>query len=318
MKTVKGDLKTVSPPGFDRRAFIKKFKDSRILLLMALPAVLFYILFQYKPMWGILISFKQYSIYKGFNASPWVGLRYFIQFFSSPDSFVVIKNTFLLSFYMLIWEFPMPIIFALMLNEIGKLRAKKLVQTISYMPHFISTVVVCSMVTMFLSPSTGVVNNLLDAWGYDRIYFLSKDYYYRTIYIAAGIWKETGFNSIIYLTAIAGIDLQLYESAKIDGANKFRQIVNITLPCIVPTIVIFFILNIGQLMNVGFDKSYLLQNPATYATSDVISTYVYRSGIKDGNFSYGTAIGFFNSVVNIVFLIASNTLAKRVGETSLW
>jgi putative aldouronate transport system permease protein len=285
---------------------------------MLLPAVAFYVLFQYKPMWGILIAFKQYSIFRGFSASPWVGFRYFVQFFSSPDSFVIIKNTFLLSLYMLIWEFPMPIIFALILNEVGNLKAKKLVQTVSYMPHFISTVVVCSMVTMFLSPSTGIINNLLDYLGYDRIYFLSQEYYYRTIYIVSGIWKETGFNSIIYLTAIAGIDVQLYESAKIDGANKFRQIVNITLPCIAPTIVILLILNIGQLMNVGFDKSYLLQTPSTYAVSDVISTYVYRSGIKDGNFSYGTAIGLFNSLVNILFLVASNTLAKRAGETSLW
>jgi len=297
---------------------LKKIKNSRILLLMLLPAVIYYILFQYKPMWGVLIAFKQYSIYKGFEASPWVGLRYFISFFSSPDSFVVIKNTLLLSFYMLVWEFPIPIMFALMLNEVGNLKAKKFVQTVSYMPHFISTVVVCSMLTMFLNPSTGVINNLLDSLGYERIYFLSKDYYFRTIYIASGIWKETGFNSIIYLAAIAGIDLQLYESAKIDGANKWRQIIHITIPCIAPTIVILFILNMGQLMNVGFDKAFLLQMPATYSTSDVISTYVYRSGIKQGNFSYGTAIGLFNSLINIVFLLVSNTLAKHAGETSLW
>lgn len=285
---------------------------------MLLPAVIYYVLFQYKPMWGVLIAFKQYSIYKGFDASPWVGLRYFISFFSSPDSFVVIKNTLLISFYMLVWEFPMPIIFALMLNEVGNPKAKKFVQTVSYMPHFISTVVVCSMLTMFLNPSTGVINNLLDSLGYDRIYFLSKDYYFRTIYVASGIWKETGFNSIIYLAAIAGIDPQLYESAKIDGANKWKQIIHITIPCIAPTIVILFILNMGQLMNVGFDKAFLLQMPATYSTSDVISTYVYRSGIKQGNFSYGTAIGLFNSIINIVFLLVSNTLAKHAGETSLW
>lgn len=297
---------------------LKKIKNSRILLLMLLPAVIYYILFQYKPMWGVLIAFKQYSIYKGFEASPWVGLRYFISFFSSPDSFVVIKNTLLLSFYMLVWEFPIPIVFALMLNEVGNLKAKKFVQTVSYMPHFISTVVVCSMLTMFLNPSTGVINNLLDSLGYERIYFLSKDYYFRTIYIASGIWKETGFNSIIYLAAIAGIDLQLYESAKIDGANKWKQIIHITIPCIAPTIVILFILNMGQLMNVGFDKAFLLQMPATYSTSDVISTYVYRSGIKEGNFSYGTAIGLFNSIINIAFLLVSNTLAKHAGETSLW
>lgn len=314
----KVNLKTVYPQIENRKTFLKRFKKSKILLLMMLPAVLYYIFFQYKPMWGVLIAFKQYSIYKGFNASPWVGLKYFIAFFSSPDSFVVIKNTILLSFYMLVWEFPIPIIFALMLNEIGNIKAKKLVQTVSYMPHFISTVIVCSMVTMFLNPSTGVINNLLDAMGYDRIYFLSKDYYFRTIYILSGIWKETGFNSIIYLAAIAGIDLQLYESAKIDGANKFKQIIHITLPCIAPTIIVVLILNIGQLMNVSFDKAFLLQIPATYSVSDVVSTYVYRSGIKECNFSYGTAIGLFNSVVNIAFLVISNTLAKRASETSLW
>ncbi|MEN6314117.1 MAG: ABC transporter permease subunit [Clostridiaceae bacterium] len=318
MKTVNGNVKTGYLQVFTQKPLLKKIKNSRILLLMLLPAVIYYILFQYKPMWGVLIAFKQYSIYKGFEASPWVGLRYFISFFSSPDSFVVIKNTLLLSFYMLVWEFPIPIMFALMLNEVGNLKAKKFVQTVSYMPHFISTVVVCSMLTMFLNPSTGVINNLLDSLGYERIYFLSKDYYFRTIYIASGIWKETGFNSIIYLAAIAGIDLQLYESAKIDGANKWRQIIHITIPCIAPTIVILFILNMGQLMNVGFDKAFLLQMPATYSTSDVISTYVYRSGIKQGNFSYGTAIGLFNSIINIVFLLVSNTLAKHAGETSLW
>jgi len=312
------NLEKVYPSIENKMTFLKKFQKSRILLLMMLPAVLYYIFFQYKPMWGVLIAFKQYSIYKGFDASPWVGLRYFITFFSSPDSFVVLKNTFMLSFYMLVWEFPIPILFALMLNDIQSARAKKLVQTVSYMPHFISTVIVCSMVTLFLNPSTGVINNLLDVLGHDRIYFLSKDYYFRTIYIASGIWKETGFNSIIYLAAMAGIDLQLYESAKIDGASKFKQIIHITLPCIAPTIIVLFILNIGQLMNVGFDKAFMLQTPATYSTSDVVSTYVYRSGIKDGNFSYGTAIGLFNSAVNILFLLISNTLAKRVSETSLW
>lgn len=318
MKKANGNQDIVYPKIDRKKTFIKKFKDSRLLLLMILPATLYYILFKFKPMWGVLIAFKQYSIYNGFSASPWVGLRYFVTFFSSPDSFVVIKNTFLLSLYALIFEFPLPVIFALTLNEIGGHRAKKLVQTISYMPHFISTVIVCSMVTMFLNPSTGLVNNLLEALGNDRIYFLSKDYYFRSIYILSGIWKETGFNSIIYLAAISGIEIQLYESAKIDGANKFRQIMNITLPCIAPTIIVLLILNIGQLMNVGFDKAFLLQIPATYSTSDVISTYVYRAGIKEGNFSYGTAIGLFNSAVNIVFLIISNSLAKRASETSLW
>lgn len=318
MKTINRKLMTVYPQIGRGNAFLRKFRDSRILLLMVLPAVLFYIFFEYKPMWGVLIAFKQYSIYKGFSASPWVGFKYFSLFFSTPDAMVVIKNTILLSVYSLVWGFPIPIIFALMLNEIQSVRAKKLVQTVSYMPHFISTVVVCSMVTMFLNPSTGVINNFLDYIGYERVYFLSKDYYFRTIYIASGIWKETGFSSIIYLAAIAGIDPQLFESATLDGAGKLKQIVHITIPCIVPTITILFLLNMGSVMNVGFDKAFLLQMPATYSTSDVISTYIYRSGINKGNFSYATAIGFFNSAINIVFLLLANTIAKRVGETSLW
>lgn len=301
-----------------RNSFIKKFKGCKILLLMVMPTIIYYILFHYLPMWGVLIAFKDFNIFKGFAESPWVGLKYFRLFFSNPDSFRLIRNTIILSLFSLIWGFPVPIIFSLMMNEIRGSKTKKLVQTVSYMPHFISTVVVASMITMILSPSTGLVNNLLDALGFERIYFMGKSSMFRTIYIASGIWQNMGWNSIIYLTAITNVDQQLYESAVIDGAGKFKQIIYITIPCIASTIITLFLLNLGSLMNVGFEKAFLLQSPGIYETSDVIQTFVYRQGIRQGNFSYASAIGFFNSAVNVLFLTVANFVSKRISKTSLW
>lgn len=301
-----------------QNSFLKKFNDSKILLLMLLPTIIYFVLFHYLPMWGVLISFKDYSIFKGFLASPWVGLKYFKLFFNNPDAFRLIRNTLLLSMYSILWGFPIPIIFSIMLNEVKNSRAKKLVQTVSYMPHFISTVVLVSMVTMFLSPSTGLLNNLLESIGLERIYFLGKAQYFRTIYIASGIWQNLGWNSILYLTAITNIDQQLYESSVIDGADKLKQILYITIPCIAPTIITLFLLNLGSIMSVGFEKAFLLQSPAIYDTADVIQTFVYRQGIKQGNFSYASAVGLFNSAVNVIFLVISNSVSKSTSKTSLW
>ena len=301
-----------------RKSFYRRLVDSRILLLMALPTLIYFLVFHYFPMWGVLISFKDYSVFKGFAASPWVGAKYFRLFFANPDSWRLVRNTVLLSVYSLLWGFPIPILFSLLLNEVRSTRGKKFIQTVSYMPHFISTVVLVSMVTMFLSPSTGLLNNLLEALGQQRIYFLGKSSYFRTIYIASGIWQNLGWNSILYLTAIAGIDQQLYESAVIDGAGKLKQMAYVTIPCIAPTIITLFLLNLGSIMNVGFEKAYLMQSPAIYDTADVIQTFVYRQGIKNGNFSYASAVGLFNSAVNIVLLLAANMLSKRLSKVSLW
>lgn len=300
------------------KTFMEKFLDSKYLLLLITPTILYFILFRYLPMWGILISFKNYSAFKGFWGSPWVGFKHFSMFFSNPKFFQLIRNTFLLSLYTLIWSFPAPIILALTLNEVKSLRSKKFVQTVSYIPHFISTVVVVGMVTMFLSPSGGVVNVLLENLGFDKINFMADARYFRTLYVLSDVWQGMGWGAIVYLAALSNIDPGLYEAATIDGANKFKRIIHITLPCIAPTIITLLLLRTGSLLSVGFEKVFLMQNPITYATSDVIGTYIYRQGLVSGNFSYASAAGLFNSAVNLAFLISSNYLSKHYSETSLW
>lgn len=296
----------------------KKIKAGRYLLIMILPAVIYIIMFKYVPMWGVLIAFKRYSPFLGFFKSSWVGLKNFEAFFSSPNAIRLIRNTFLLSFYSLLWGFPSPIILALIMNEIRNMKIKKFIQTVTYMPHFISTVVLVSMVTMLLSPTTGIINNLIASLGADKINFMSEAKWFRTIYIASGIWQATGWGSIIYMAAISNISPSLYESAVIDGAGKLRQITDITLPGIMPTIITLLLLNVGNILSVGFEKAFLMQQPVIYETADVIQTYVYRQGMISANFGYATAIGLFDALVGIVFVIGANALAKRFGETSLW
>jgi putative aldouronate transport system permease protein len=269
-------------------------------------------------MWGVTIAFKKYSPFLGYWGSPWVGLKYFRMFFESKDAFRIIRNTFLLSFYSLLFGFPAPIILALILNEVRNSRFKKLVQTITYMPHFISTVVVVSMLFMFLSPTTGIINRVLESLGMEKINFMGSSEWFRPIYVISGIWQGVGWGSIIYLAAISKVDIQLYDSAVIDGANKFRQILHITIPCIVPTIISLLILNMGRILSVGFEKVFLMQSPIIYETSDVIQTFVYRQGLQNANFSYATAIGLFENIIGLVFVVSTNFIAKRVGETSLW
>ena len=298
--------------------FFKKLNNSKYLLLMVAPVMIYFFLFSYLPMYGITIAFKQYSPFRGYMASPWVGFKHFITFFEYPFAWRLIKNTFLLSLYSLLWGFPAPIIFALILNEVKNERGKKFVQTITYMPHFISTVIIVSMITMFLSPSTGVFNKLITSLGFEKTNLMSDASYFRSIYIASGIWSGIGWGAIIYLAALSNIDPTLYESAIMDGANKLQKIIYINIPCIAPTIITLLILRTGSLMSVGFEKVFLLQGTINFEVSDVIQTYVYRSGIKGGQMSYATAIGLFNSVVNILFLLSSNYLSRRVNETSLW
>lgn len=288
------------------------------LYLMALPVVLYYLIFHYGPLYGALIAFKQYDIGKGLWGSPWVGFKHFTDFFSGFYFWRLLRNTLMLSFTQLVWGFPVPIILALLLNEVRSKRFKGFVQTSSYLPHFISTVVVCGMIVDFCSRE-GLITDALTAIGLERTNLLTKPEYFRAIYVASGIWQEAGWGTIIYLAALAGIDSELYEAASIDGAGRFRQLLNITLPGILPTVVIMLLLSIGRLMSLGFEKVILLYNPNTYETADIISSFVYRKGLGEGfQLSFTTAVGLFSSTVNFILIVFANRLSRRVNETSLW
>lgn len=296
----------------------RQIYKSRYLLLLFLPCLIYYILFKYVPMWGVLIAFKDFKPFIGFAGSQWVGLKHFKQFFSSPDAFRVIRNTLLLGGYTLLFSFPFPLIFALALNEVKLPWYKKTVQTVSYMPHFLSAVVVCGMLTSFLSPVRGIINQIIGIFGVEPINFMGQSKYFRSVYVISEIWQQTGWGAIIYLAAITGIDPQLYEAARLDGASRLRQIISITLPSIAPTIVTMLILRTGAVLEVGLEKVLLLYSPAIYETSDIIATYVYRYGIVKSNMSYASAIGLFSSLTNLVLLVAANLIARRFSETSLF
>lgn len=296
----------------------KRIYESRQLLVLFAPCFLYFLIFKYLPLWGILVSFKDYMPFKGFLQSDWVGFKHYIRFIYDSRAFILVRNTFLISFYTLVYSFPYTIIFALVVNEIRQMKIKKLFQTISYMPHFISTVVVIGMLKAFLTPGSGMISNFLVSLGMEPIDLLSYPRYFRTLFVLTDMWQHTGWNAIIYFAAISGINPSLYESATIDGANKFHQIIYITIPSILPTIVTLLILRTGSLLSVGFEKTLLMQVPATYSVSDVISTYVYRQGLVGGQFSYSTAVGLFNSLINLAFLVTSNYAARKFSEYSLW
>lgn len=295
-----------------------KIKKNKLLYLMFLPVVVYYLIFHYAPMFGIVIAFKDYNAFTGFIRSPWVGLKHFKDFFSSPYCWRLIRNTFLISFYGLIFGFPAPILLALLLNELKDGWFKKTTQTISYLPHFVSTVIIVGMYVNFLSPSTGLINNIIEKLGGERIYFLNDPKYFRSLYTIMNIWKGVGWGSIIYLAALTGIDPELYEACIIDGGGRLRQTWHITLPGIANTVIIMLIMRIGRLLSVGYESIILMYTPATYETADVISTYVYRRGLVDADYSFSTAVGLFNSVVGFIFIFTANALAKRFSETSLW
>lgn len=295
-----------------------KFYKSRQLLILFAPCLIYLLVFKYLPLWGILISFKDYKPFLGFSASEWVGFKYFVRFFNDPRAFLLVKNTFFISFYTLIFTFPYTIIFALIVNEVQAMKIKKIFQTITYLPHFISTVVVVGMLKAFLTPGKGLIINFLVSLGMKPIDLLVFPEFFRTLFVSTDIWQHTGWNAIIYFAAIAGINPELYEAATIDGANKLKQVLYITIPCIMPTIIVLLILRTGSLLSVGFEKALLMQVPATYSISDVISTYVYRQGLVGGEFSYSTAVGLFNSVINLLFLVIANFISGRLSENSLW
>ncbi|MGL6153502.1 MAG: ABC transporter permease, partial [Cetobacterium sp.] len=271
-----------------------------------------------KPMYGLLIAFKDYSLFKGISGSDWVGFLNFKEFLTSPYFYTTLKNTIMLNVYSLFLEFPFAILLALMLNEVKNKYFKTFVQTASFLPYFIAVVVAAGITVNILSPSTGVVNHVLEKFGFDRVYFLSKPEYFRGIFTGLNMWKSTGFNAVIYLAALTSVDESLYEAAKIDGANKFQQLWYITLPSIVPTIVVMLVLKVGSMLNVAFETVLLLYQPATYSTSDVISTYVYRTGMLMQDFGLATAVGLFNAVVGFVLVYSANKWSKKITASSLW
>lgn len=288
-----------------------------MLYLMFLPVLAFYILFCYKPMYGALIAFMDYVPGVDFWDNDWIGFENFVTFFHDRNFGRVIKNTLVISFATIIFGFPAPIILALLLNELKSRTYSRVVQTISYMPHFISLVVVCGLIKDFTS-NTGILTQFFSKFGFPEVTMLSKPDYFVPLYVISGIWQEIGYGSIIYLAALTGIGQELYEAARIDGANKWQQTINVTLPGIVPTIMTMLIMRLGNIMTVGHEKILLLYNSQIYETSDVISTYIYRKGLLDLDFGYSTAIGLFNSAINLAILLLANALSKKASDTSLW
>ncbi len=301
-----------------KRVILKSGHKYWDLYLLLIPVVAYFVIFKFVPMYGLQIAFKNYVPRKGFWGSDWVGLKHFIRFFSSYNCFQVIWNTIYLSFLNLFINFPLPIILALLINEMKNRVSKKSLQMVTYAPHFLSTVVVCGMVVAFCSPSSGIVNTILKAFGHDSIYFLAMEKWFRPLYVISDAWKNMGWNSIIFVSALSAIDPSLYEAAKIDGASRVRQLLHVTLPTIIPTIAIMLILNCGKVMSLGFEKVFLLQTDLNIGVSEVISTLVYKQGIRNSQFSYAAAIDLFNSVVNLILLFSVNKISKKVSEVSLW
>ncbi|GIN55968.1 ABC transporter permease [Lederbergia ruris] len=299
------------------RRLAKDLKRNKYIYIMVLPVVIYYLIFHYGPMYGVQIAFKDFSLTEGIWGSEWVGFKHFLDFFKGYYFWRLIRNTFLINIYELLLAFPAPILLALLLNELRRMWFKRVVQTISYLPHFISVVVVVGMLVDFTTQN-GLINQVLSIFGIEPISFLQKPEWFRTLYIGSGIWQSIGWGSIIYLAAMSNINSELYEAAKIDGANRFKQALHVTIPGIAPIIIILLILQIGSMMSVGFEKIILMYNPLTYDTADVISTYVYRKGILEANFSFSAAVGLFNAIINLTLLVLANRISAKVSETSLW
>lgn len=294
-----------------------EIKNCGALYVMALPIVLYYVLFRYIPMFGTVMAFQKFNIAKGIFGSPWVGFQNFVTFFNSYYFARLLRNTFLISVTDLIFNFPAPIIFALLLNEVSTKWFKKTVQTISYMPYFVSIVVLCGLVIDFCQAG-GVISNVASVLLGESVNLMSKPEYFRAIFVGSNIWQGLGYGSIVYIAALTSVDQELYEAAVIDGAGRWKQTIHITIPSIMPTIIILLILRMGSILDVGYEKVMLLYNPATYETADVISTFVYRKGFVDYDYSYSTAVGLFNSVINLILLTLTNYISRRAGEISLF
>lgn len=288
------------------------------LYVMLIPTILWLLLFLYKPMYGLQIAFKDYSIFRGIAGSPWIGFEHFQTLFGNDQFLRALRNTIIISFYGLLFGFPMPILLALMFNEILHRTFKKTAQTIVYLPHFISSVIIAGIVITAFSPSAGIVNTILGWLGLEPVYFLTKPEWFRPIFVGTGIWQEAGFQSIVYLAAIAGVSPTLYESAVVDGASRWQMMWKITIPSILPTIIIMLIIRIGNMLEVSFEMIILLYQPATYETADVVNTFIYRQGIQGGQYDLAAAAGLFNAVVAFALVMTANTISKRYSRTSLW
>lgn len=300
-------------------ALAMRMSKYKLMYLFLLPLVVHQIVFKYSCMYGVLLAFKDFKYNAGIIGSPWVGLKYFDQFVHQYNFWQLLTNTIRMTFSSLIFGFPTPIILALLINEVNAKRTKKVIQTFTYLPHFVSWVVVISIFTNLLSPNGGLVNEALGKlFGMTPKYFMGERKYFLPTYLLLGMWKEMGWGSIIYLAAITGVDTELYEAAALDGAGRWRKMFYITLPCILPTVVIKFLLNVGGLMGVGFDQVYLMQTPQNLEVSEAINTYVVKEGIRQGHYSFATAVGLFQSVIGMMLMYISNKISKTLSETSLW
>ncbi len=295
----------------------KNFVRYRYIYLMLLPVVVYYAVFCYGPMSGIVIAFQNFKPALGVSGSKWVGWKHFVDFLTGPYAWRLIRNTLMINILQIIFAFPVPIIVALLINEINCKGYKKAVQTISYMPHFISLVVMCGLLVNFCR-SDGIFNDFLSLFGFERRNLLAEANLFRPIYVLSGIWQEAGWGSIIYLATLSTVDVGLYEAATIDGANRFQRMLHVSLPGLLPIIIVQLIMRVGNILTTGFEKVFLLYSPLTYDTADIISTYIYRQGLELSNYSYGTAVGLFNSVVNLIILVMANYISRRVTEESLW
>lgn len=288
------------------------------LYIFLVPAIIFYIVFKYWPIYGVQIAFRDYFFTRGFFGSEWVGLEHFQRFFNSPDFWLIIRNTLTISLLNLALSFPLPILFALMLNQIGNVKYKKFIQTVSYAPYFISTVVLVGIMYIVLSPSYGLVNHIIRAFGGESVYFMARPEWFPWLYVLSTIWQTTGYNSIVYIAALASINPELHEAAQIDGASRLQRIIHIDLPGILPTAIIMLILSTGNILTVGFEKNYLMQNSLNRPSAEVISTFVYKRGLIQGEYSYATAVGLFQSTINFIMLMTVNKIAKRFSDSSLF
>ena len=303
----------------NRPSILKRYYRHRYLFALLAAALVWTIVFKYVPMYGVIIAFQKYRFWDGIWGSEWVGLHHFTRMFDGTTDFGrIFRNTVLISLYRLFWGFPAPIILALLLNEVRQRHFKRTVQTISYLPHFLSWVVLGGVIRSILSPSTGVVNSVITALGGAEIHFLANIDWFVTVLISSGVWQQVGWGSIIFLAAIAGVDPQLHESAIVDGAGKLRQAWSITIPSIIPVIIIMFILRVGDILDAGFDQIFMLYNPAVYEVADIIDTYVYRVGLAELQYSFAAAVGLFKNVIGLILVVIVNRAAKSVGEYGLW
>ncbi len=301
-----------------RMGLLRRMQRQWQLYLFLLLPVACVVIFSYVPMYGIVLAFKNYRPNKGILGSPWVGMKYFNQFFNSPSFLLLLKNTLILSLYSLLASLPVPILLALCLNEVRIPWFKKTVQMVTYAPYFISTVVMVGMLIQLMSIRSGFFNHLIQIFGGTPVDFMAIPSLFRTIYVFSGVWQGMGYSAVIYIAALSNVDPQLYEAAIIDGANRLQKIIHIDIPAILPTIVLMLIMSLGNVMSIGAEKVYLMQNNLNLSTSEIISTYVYKIGLINGQFSLSTAVGLFNSVINFVLIVIVNTIARRLGDTSLW